>query len=110
MSIRSTTLMALVATALVIPVTSFAYWVPNGSEQGGYDVAGTTHMKTRAQVLQELQQAKADPTWTTHQGELTGVWPDKNATPAKTRAQVEQELKNETPMQHAYLQRLYMGG
>lgn len=110
MSIRSTTLMALFATALVIPATSFAYWVPNGSEQGGYDVPDTTHMKTRAQVLHELQQAKADPTWATHQGELTGVWPDKNATPEKTRAQVQQALKSETPAEHAYLQNLYMGG
>ncbi|MDN5872300.1 MAG: hypothetical protein L0H73_16500 [Nitrococcus sp.] len=60
-------------------------------------------MKSRAQVLQELEQAKADPTWNTREGEATGSWPHVNAAPAKTRAQVIHELESLTAAEKAYI-------
>ncbi|MEO6959886.1 MAG: DUF4148 domain-containing protein [Burkholderiaceae bacterium] len=109
MSIRTTTLLALLATALIIPVSSFAQWVPDNGELGGHDVVNTTSMKTHAQVLQELQQAKADPSWASRQGEETGSWADTSIQPEKTRAQVTQELQSVSPKQHAYQQSFYTG-
>ncbi|HEY9459505.1 MAG TPA: DUF4148 domain-containing protein [Paralcaligenes sp.] len=109
MSLRTTTLMVLFTTALAIPVSSFAQWIPDNSELCSHNVTNTTSMKTHAQVLQELQQAKADPSWATRQGQETGSWPDKNAQPDKTREQVEHALNSVTPAQRAYQQSFYAG-
>ncbi|MFT0548609.1 DUF4148 domain-containing protein [Allopusillimonas ginsengisoli] len=103
MSVRSKLFFAILAVAAAAPATSFAYWVPDNSEQGGTEVYDWSNMKSRAEVLQELEQAKADPTWATRQGEATGSWPQINAAPAKTRAQVINELESLTPAEKAYI-------
>lgn len=109
MSIRSKTLAALIVAAFVVPATSFAYWIPNNSEQGGTEVQDWSNMKSRAQVLQELEQAKADPTWATRQGEATGSWPQAQAESTKSRAEVQQELKAQSAEEKAYSQSFYTG-
>src|SRR3546814_18789375 len=96
MSLRSKTLFALLAAALAVPATSFAYWIPDNSEQGGTEVQDWSNMKSRVQVRQELEQAKADPTWATRQGEATCSWPQLSAEPKKSRAQVKQALLAKT--------------
>ncbi len=109
MSLRSKTLFALLAAAIAVPATSFAYWIPNNGEQGGTEVQDWSNMKSRTQVLQELEQAKGDPTWATRQGEETGSWPQINAEPMKSRAQVQQELRALTAEEKVYIQSFYTG-
>lgn len=83
MSARSKVLFAILAIAAAAPATSFAYWFPNNTEQGGVEKYDSSGMKTRAQVLKELKEAMADPTWDTRQGEATGEWPKIDAAPGK---------------------------
>lgn len=109
MSFRSKTFFALLAAALAVSATSFAYWIPDNSEQGGAEVQDWSNMKSRAQVLQELEQAKADPTWSTRQGEATDFWPQIDAESMKSRAQIQQELKALTVEEKAYIQSFYTG-
>lgn len=54
MSLRTKTLAALLTAVIAIPATSFAYWIPDNSEQGGTEVVDWSNMKSRAQVLEEL--------------------------------------------------------
>ncbi|WP_167670948.1 DUF4148 domain-containing protein [Allopusillimonas ginsengisoli] len=109
MSVRSKTLFALFALAVAAPVTSFAQWVPDNTEQGGTEVYDWPSVKTRAQVLEELEQAKADPAWATRQGEATGRLPQEATESQLTRAQVKQELETQTAKEVAYLESLYTG-
>jgi len=109
MSIRAKTLLASVALAAAVPAASFAYWVPDNTEQGGTEVYDWSNMKTRAQVLEELEAAKADPTWDTRQGEATGLWPHDIAAPKKTRQQVIKELRSMTAEEKAYIESFYTG-
>ncbi|MFT0548600.1 hypothetical protein ACMHYO_19980 [Allopusillimonas ginsengisoli] len=103
MSVRSKLFFAILAVAAAAPATSFAYWVPDNSEQGGTEVYDCPNMKSCAQVLQELEQARADPTWDTRQGEATGLWPQENAAAEKTRAEVKEELDSLTAADKAHI-------
>lgn len=94
MSIRSKTLFTTLALAAAVPAISFAYWIPNNTEQGGVEIYDRSNAKSRAQVLEELENAKADPTWATRQSEATGLWPQPTTMPEKTRAQVLRELED----------------
>lgn len=85
-----------------------AAWVPDNTEQGGYEVYGSTAGKTRAQVLQELQEARQAPFWSTQRGEATGSWSNPRKS-GKTRADVKQELRNLTLEEKASLRDLYTG-
>ncbi len=109
MSVRSKMFVAILALAAAVPATSFAYWVPDNTEQGGTEVYDWSNMKSRAQVLEELAEAKADPTWDTRQGEATGLWPQDRAASHKTRAQVIEELESMTPQEKAYIESFYTG-
>ncbi len=109
MSVRTKTLTALLVAAFAIPATSFAYWIPDNSEQGGTEVVDWSNMKSRAQVLEELEQAKADPSWATRQGEETGTWSVAGAKQTKSRAQVRQELESMSAEEKAYIQSFYTG-
>ncbi|TEA79771.1 DUF4148 domain-containing protein [Allopusillimonas ginsengisoli] len=109
MSVRFKMLIATFALAATAPVTSFAYWVPDNTEQGGTEVYDWSNMKSRTQVLQELEEAKADPTWESRQGEATGSWPQDQAASTKTRAQVRQELASMTDEEKAYIESFYTG-
>lgn len=109
MSLRTKTLAALLTAVIAIPATSFAYWIPDNSEQGGTEVVDWSNMKSRAQVLQELEQAKADPSWATRQGEETGTWSMAGAESTKSRAEVRQELESMSAKEKAYIQSLYTG-
>ena len=109
MSLRTKYLAALLTTAFAIPATSFAYWIPSNSEQGGTEVIAQSNPKSRTQVLQELAQAKADPSWSTRQGEETGTRLALSTEQAKSRAEVQQELKSMSVQEIAYLQSFYTG-
>ncbi|PLC52929.1 hypothetical protein CR155_16130 [Pollutimonas nitritireducens] len=100
MNLRTKTIMTLLAAALTIPATGFAAWIPDGTEQGGYEVYDSTNNKTRAQVLQELQEAKQSSHWSMHQGEATGSWSEPTAEPAKTRVVVQQDLQKAKQSSH----------
>lgn len=109
MSLRTKTLAALLTAVIAVPATSFAYWIPDNSEQGGTEVVDWSNMKSRAQVLEELEQAKADPSWATRQGEETGTWSMAGAEQTKSRAEVRQELESMSAKEKAYIQSLYTG-
>lgn len=109
MSLRANIFIAIAAFTVTVPATSLAYWVPDNTEQGGTEVYDWTNTKSRALVLEELEAAKADPTWNTRQGEATGAWPQGISTPGKTRAQVIQELKSMTAEEKAYIESFYTG-
>lgn len=109
MTLRTKTIMTLLAAALAIPATGFAAWVTDNTEQGGYEVYDSTNNKTRAQVLQELQEVKQSSHWGTHQGEATGTWSEPSTESAKTRAAVQQELRDMTLEEKAYAQKFYTG-
>lgn len=109
MSLRSKTLFTLLAVAIAVPATSFASWIPNNSEQGGTEVQDSSSMKSRAQVLQELEQAKAGPNWAARQGEATAAWRTPHAESTKSRAQVQQESRTLASDEKAYIRSFYTG-
>lgn len=86
-----------------------AAWIPDNTEQGGYEVYDSTNSKTRAQVLQELQEARQSKFWSTQQGEATGSWSKPTNRTGKTRAAVQQELRDLTLEEKASLRDLYAG-
>ncbi|MCQ9617322.1 DUF4148 domain-containing protein [Paenalcaligenes niemegkensis] len=109
MSLRTKTLAALLTAVIAVPATSFAYWIPDNSEQGGTEVVDWSNMKSRAQVLEELEQAKADPSWATRQGEETGTWSMAGTEQTKSRAEVRQELESMSAKEKAYIESFYTG-
>jgi len=64
--------------------------------------------KTTAQVMQELQEAKADGSY--QQSLENYPAPAKSVGPGKTRAEVLNELKNITPAERARMQAIYTKG
>lgn len=109
MSLRSKTFLALVAAALALPATSFAYWVPDNSEQGGSEVLNIATTKSRTQVIEELERAQADPSWAARQGEEIGSWPRTDPAPSMSRAAVRQALASMTAEEKATIQSIYTG-
>jgi len=63
--------------------------------------------KTRAEVLRELEQAKADGSYYYLQRGVPA--PSRNAGPGKTREEVIKELVNMTPEERARMDELYFG-
>lgn len=67
----------------------------------------STSTKTRADVLRELEQAKADGSYFYLQRGLPV--PMRFGGPGKTREEVIKELVNMTPQERAYMNELYRG-
>ena len=108
--IRTAALMPLLAVALAAPTAAFANSELHlSSGEAGYtfhpDHVKST--KTRAEVMQELQQAKADGSYYYLQRGLPV--PPKNVGPGKTREEVLKELVNMTPEERARMNELYFG-
>jgi hypothetical protein len=61
--------------------------------------------KTRADVMRELAQARADGSYESFLRDLPT--PNTNAAPGKTREQVLQELRDMTSAERAYMEELY---
>jgi hypothetical protein len=111
----------LIRTAILFPVLSIALAAPTlalaesemhlSRGEVGYTFY-PNHVKstkTTAQVMQELQEAKADGS--SHQYSLEEYpAPTKNVGPVKTRAEVLNELKNVTPAERARMQAIYTKG
>lgn len=72
------------------------------------DMQASKSTKTRAQVLQELKQAQADPYYRAMQRDT--LPPSAAAASIKTRAEVVNELKNITPEERERMKALYIGG
>ena len=98
---------ALIASLLVAPTVSYAdVWHRTTTDVGWtYHPDHGESTKTRADVMRELEQAKADGSYEYFRRGLP--MPDTNAGPGKTREQVLQELKNVTPAERAYMEELY---
>ncbi|TAL76691.1 MAG: DUF4148 domain-containing protein [Burkholderiaceae bacterium] len=109
MSLRKITLAVLITGSLVTPMAAFAnFWHLNNSEIGfTTHPEHLTNSKTRAQVQQELQQAKADGSWYYLQRGLPV--PDTHADQGKTREQVQQELASMTKEEARRIQDFYAG-
>jgi hypothetical protein len=108
MSIRTTSLIPLFAVALAAPIAAFANSELHlSSGEAGYtfhpDHVKST--KTRAEVLKELEQAKADGSYYYLQRGLPV--PSRNTGPGKTRQEVVNELLNMTPEERARMDELY---
>lgn len=108
MSIRTTALVPLFAVALVAPTAAFANSELHlSSGEAGYtfhpDHVKST--KTRAEVLRELEQAKADGSYYYLQRGLPV--PSRNTGPGKTRQEVINELLNMSPEERARMDELY---
>ena len=104
---RILTSTALIASLLVAPTVSYAdVWHRTTTEVGWtFHPDHGESTKTRADVMRELAQAKADGSYESFLRDLP--MPDTNAGPGKTREQVLQELKNVTPTERAYMEELY---
>lgn len=109
MLIKSKTLLPFILSAVILaPVTSFASWGEHESYSGGSEPE--LSMKSRAEVLEELKQAKLDPSWKPRKGGAeTGMWHKESNEPRKTQAQVSEELRALSPEEKAYFERLYSG-
>lgn len=109
-NIRANTLVPLLAVALVAPSAAFANSDMHFSGgEAGYTfhpdhVKGT---KTRAEVLRELEQAKADGSYAYLKRGLPV--PSRNVGSGKTREGVIKELENMTPDERARMNELYGG-
>ena len=110
MSIRISTLLTVSAIALTAPTLAQASSELHLSGgEAGYTfhpdhVPGT---KTRAAVMQELEQAKADGSY--YYLQRGAPVPAKNVGPGKTREQVMKELADVTPAERARMNALYGG-
>ena len=107
---RTTALFSLLAAVLVVPAAAQAssLWHPAPGEQGfTFHPDHSTSTKTRAEVLRELEQAKADGSYFYLQRGL--AVPSRASGPGKTRAEVLKELDDMTPTERAYMNELYRG-
>lgn len=108
--IRTATLIPLLAVAVVVPSVAQANseWHFTGGEVGyTYFPDHVTSTKTRAEVLSELEQAKADGSYYYLQRGL--LVPSRSTGPGKTREEVINELVNMTPEERALMDDLYYG-
>ena len=98
---------ALIASLLVAPTVSYAdVWHRTTTDVGWtYHPDHGESTKTRADVMRELAQARADGSYESFLRDLPT--PNTNVAPGKTREQVLQELKNVTPAERAYMEELY---
>lgn len=108
--IRTATLLPLLAVALVAPSVALAdsEWHFTGGEAGYTSFPDhVKSTKTRAEVLGELEQAKADGSYYYLQRGVPA--PSRNTGPGKTREEVVNELVNMTPEERARMKELYFG-
>lgn len=106
--IRSATLVPLFAAVLAAPTAALAdsLWHPANNEAGfTFHPDHSTSTKTRAEVLKELEQAKAEGSYYYLQRGLTV--PSRNTGPGKTRQEVVNELLNMSPEERARMDELY---
>ncbi|NMG32521.1 DUF4148 domain-containing protein [Aromatoleum evansii] len=106
--IRSATLVPLFAAVLAAPTAALAdsLWHPANNEAGfTFHPDHSTSTKTRAEVLKELEQAKADGSYYYLQRGLPV--PSRNTGPGKTRQEVINELLNMSPEERARMDELY---
>lgn len=106
--IRSATLVPLFAAILAAPTAALAdsLWHPANNEAGfTFHPDHSTSTKTRAEVLKELEQAKADGSYYYLQQGLPV--PSRNTGPGKTRQEVVNELLNMSPEERARMDELY---
>ncbi|APR05284.1 MULTISPECIES: DUF4148 domain-containing protein [Thauera] len=108
--IRTATVLPILAVVLVVPSVAQANseWHFTGGEVGYTSFPDhVTSTKTRAEVLRELEQAKADGSYFYLQ---RGVpVPSRDTGPGKTREQVLKELVNISPEERARMDELYVG-
>lgn len=108
--IRTATVLPILAVVLVVPSVAQANseWHFTGGEVGYTSFPDhVTSTKTRAEVLRELEQAKADGSYYYLQRGVPA--PSRNAGPGKTREEVIKELVNMTPEERARMDELYFG-
>ena len=103
-------LMPILAAVLIAPTAALAnselHFI--GGEVGyTFNPEHAKGTKTRAEVLRELEQAKADGSYYyLHRGAPA---PSRNAGPGKTRDEVLKELVNQSPAERARMRELYSG-
>ena len=106
--IRTATLVPLLAAVLAAPTAALAgsLWHPANNEAGfTFHPDHSTSTKTRAEVLKELEEAKADGSYSYL---LRGLPPpSRDVAPGKTRDEVINELVNMTPEERARMDELY---
>ncbi|ENO87888.1 DUF4148 domain-containing protein [Thauera linaloolentis] len=108
---RTSTLVSLLAAACLSPgiVLAESDWHFIGGEVGYAAFPDhAQNIKTRADVLRELEQAKADGSHYYLQRAMPV--PSRGAGPGKTRQQVLDELVNISPAERARMNRIYYGG
>lgn len=108
--VRPSALMPLLAVVLIAPTATLAnsLWHPADTEAGfTFHPDHSTSTKTRAEVLLELEQAKADGSYEYLQRGLPV--PSRDTGPGKTREEVLEELVNMTPDERARMDELYFG-
>ncbi|QDF99350.1 DUF4148 domain-containing protein [Azoarcus sp. DD4] len=106
--IRTATLVPLLAAVLAAPTAALAgsLWHPANNEAGfTFHPDHSTSTKTRAEVLKELEKAKADGSYDYLQRGLPV--PARDTGPGKTREEVINELVNMTPEERARMDELY---
>ncbi|MCV2216285.1 DUF4148 domain-containing protein [Thauera sp. Sel9] len=104
---RTSTLVSLLAAACLLPGTALAdsdWHVVNGEHVFVNHVKST---KTRADVMRELEQAKADGSYLYVSRGLPV--PSRHAGPGKTRQEVLDELKSIPPSERVKLRGIYVG-
>ncbi|TAH44647.1 MAG: DUF4148 domain-containing protein [Betaproteobacteria bacterium] len=108
MANRLLTSAAFAASLLVVPTLSFAeVWHNTYSNSGPtFHADHAESTKTRAEVIRELQQAKADGSYENSLRDVLLPEPSKGG--GKTRAQVLEELKNMTPAERESMRQLYL--
>lgn len=108
--IHTVTLVPLLAAVLAAPTAALAgsLWHPANNEVGfTFHPDHSTSTKTRAEVLKELEEAKADGSYYYLQRGLPV--PARDTGPGKTRQEVIDELVNMTPEERARMDELYFG-
>lgn len=109
--IRAVAFMSTLSTLTLFaaaPASAEADWRLAARDIGPshYGQGGST--RTRAEVLQELASAKADPDYEALQRDARPPFVDTPST--RTRAEVIEALKNMTPAERERLRVLYSGG
>ncbi|MBD5802742.1 DUF4148 domain-containing protein [Aromatoleum evansii] len=106
--IRTATLVPLLAAVLAAPTAALAgsLWHPANNEAGfTFHPDHSTSTKTRTEVLKELEEAKADGSYSYL---LRGLPPpSRDVGPGKTREEVINELLSMTPEERARMDELY---
>jgi Domain of unknown function (DUF4148) len=114
MNIRKTIVLSAAAIAFAVPALSSAtsLWHPAQGDSGGeFRADHFQSSKTRAEVLQELQAARQDGSFSHN---IARNWPAaetaKSEATGKTRAEVQKELLTQSSADKQRMRALYWGG